>query len=53
MVEEYEESIEEWYMKHKEKVSLTTFLCEKQILISNENCINYPLDIFLKFSIFI
>jgi hypothetical protein len=38
MVEEYEESIEEWYMKHKEKVSLTTYLCERQILKSNEKC---------------
>ena len=39
MVEEHEESIEEWYMKHKEKISLTTFLCEKIILKSNEKCI--------------
>lgn len=41
MVEEYEESIEEWYMRHKEKVSLTSYLCERQILKSNEKSCLY------------
>jgi hypothetical protein len=44
MVEEYEESIKDWYMKHKYKVSLTMYLYERQILKSNEKCKNFPIQ---------
>jgi hypothetical protein len=49
MVEEYEESIEDWYMKYKEKVSLTTYLCERQILKSNEKCTRFTSSFYFKF----
>jgi hypothetical protein len=42
MVEEYEESIEAWYKNHKEKILLTTFLCEQRILKKDDKCnLNY------------
>ena len=38
MVKLYEDSIEDWYMHHKHEISLTKFLCEQQILKSDEKC---------------
>ena len=38
MVEEYEESIEDWYKNYKEKILLTTFLCEQRILKEDDKC---------------
>ena len=32
MVELYEENIEDWYMKERDNVSLTEYLCERVIL---------------------
>ena len=38
MVEVYEENIEDWYMNHKNSISLTEFLCEKVILKNDDKC---------------
>ena len=44
MVEVYEENIEDWYTNHREKVTLTEFLCERVILKNDDKC-----KIFLNF----
>ena len=36
MVETYEEEIEEWYMRQREKTSLTEYLCERVILKNDD-----------------
>ena len=36
MVETYEETIEDWYKRERDNVSLTEFLCER-IILKNED----------------
>lgn len=38
MVELYEENIEDWYMKHKDNISLANYLCEKHVLQGDDAC---------------
>jgi hypothetical protein len=42
MVELYEENIEEWYMKERDNVSLTEFLCERVILKTEDKSNTLP-----------
>ncbi len=42
MVELYEENIEEWYMKERDNVSLTEFLCERVILKNDDKSNTLP-----------
>jgi hypothetical protein len=45
MVEIYEENIEDWYMNHKNTISLTEFLCEKVILKNDDKCKYFKFNI--------
>lgn len=40
MVEVYEENIEDWYMNHRNQITLTNFLCERTILKNDDKSIN-------------
>lgn len=41
MVEVYEENIEDWYMNHRNQITLTNFLCERTILKNDDkSCLN-------------
>lgn len=38
MVELYEETIEDWFKNYRENMTLQKFLCEDQVLVSEDSC---------------
>lgn len=43
MIEDYEDDITEWYLKHQESVDLTEYLCAQRVAKGDQACLSQEL----------